>query len=64
VPIACRRSASAGSNAMGEWMNRSPLPSRTTVIRVVNGNGSLTPAVVKYSKGPSTIPMFRATGLY
>src|SRR5262249_17508848 len=49
---------------MGEWRKRSPLLSRTTVIRVVNGSGSLIPATVKYSNGPSTTPIPAATDLY
>jgi hypothetical protein len=49
---------------MGECRNRSPPASRTTVIRVVNGSGSLTPAIVKYSSGPSTTPMFGPKDLY
>jgi hypothetical protein len=35
-----------------------------TVIRVVNGSGNFIPATVKYSKGPSTMPISGATGLY
>jgi hypothetical protein len=36
---------------------------RTTVILVVNGIGIRMPATVKYSNGPSTIPMSCASGL-
>src|SRR5262245_1187641 len=49
---------------MGEWRKRSLLLSRTTVIWVVNGRGSIIPATVKYSSGPSTMPIPAATDLY
>jgi hypothetical protein len=40
-----------------------PFERRTTVIRVVKGSGNLTPLTVKYSNGPSTIPMSGPIGL-
>jgi len=33
-------------------------------MRVVKGSGNLTPPTVKYSNGPSTIPMSGPIGLY
>lgn len=33
-------------------------------MRVENGSGSVTPAIVRYSNGPSTTPIPGAKGLY
>src|SRR5262249_62390575 len=52
------------SNLIGEWRKRSSFERRTTVIRVVKGSGNLKPPTVKYSNGPSTIPMSGAIGFY
>ena len=64
LPIDCSRPARLASKTTGEWRKRSRFLSRTTVIRVENGSGSLTPAVVKYSSGPSTMPISSPKGLY